>query len=360
MMKQGFSRIYVDYFAFPQLFYNLYIFLIDVYNQTDYRGRKMLKRIGVLTSGGDAPGMNAAIRAVTLAGHKHGLEVYGIVDGYKGLVEDNLILLEDKDVFGIQSRGGTFLGTARLPEFKELAVREKAVANLKKRGIEALVVIGGDGSYTGALRLTEMGINCVGLPGTIDNDIACTDYTIGFDTCMNTISYAIDHLRDTSFSHARCAVVEIMGNHCGDLTLFSGLADGADVIITPDHLLSKEEVVAKLKAKENEKRCAIVLVAEKMKEINVKELADYINANTKYIAKSEVLGRIQRGGTPSAFDRVLASSMGVFAVNKLVEGKGGICVGLHQNKLVTYEIEEALSMVNDKNENIFALSEELR
>ncbi|MCR5079402.1 MAG: ATP-dependent 6-phosphofructokinase, partial [Bacilli bacterium] len=193
----------------------------------------MIKNIGVLTSGGDAPGMNCAIRAVVRAGLKYNLGVYGIYDGYKGLVEGNIVPLDRHSVSDIISRGGTVLHTARLREFKEVSVRQKGVDNLKKFGIDALVVIGGDGSYMGAKKLTEMGINCVGLPGTIDNDIASTDYTIGFDTCLNTICDCVDKIRDTTESHQRCAVIEVMGNHCGDLAMFSGIAEGAEMIITP-------------------------------------------------------------------------------------------------------------------------------
>ena len=193
----------------------------------------MIHKIGVLTSGGDAPGMNCAIRAVVRAGLRYGLEVYGVMDGYKGLVENDIHLMDRHSVSDIVNRGGTILGTARLREFKEESVRQIAVNNLRERGIDALIVIGGDGSYMGAKKLTEMGINCVGLPGTIDNDIASTDYTIGFDTCLNTIIDCVDKIRDTTTSHQRCAVIEVMGNHCGDLALFSGLAEGAEMIITP-------------------------------------------------------------------------------------------------------------------------------
>ncbi|MEG2685034.1 MAG: ATP-dependent 6-phosphofructokinase, partial [Erysipelotrichaceae bacterium] len=186
----------------------------------------MIKRIGVLTSGGDAPGMNAAIRAVTRVAINSGIEVYGIYDGYRGLVTGNIEPLTRQSVGDILDRGGTMLGSARLPEFKDLAVREKAVEQLKAKKIEALVVIGGDGSYRGALKLTEMGINCIGLPGTIDNDITSTDATIGFDTALQTVVDAVDKLRDTSSSHHRCSVVEVMGNRCGDLALWSGIACG--------------------------------------------------------------------------------------------------------------------------------------
>ena len=225
----------------------------------------MIQKIGVLTSGGDSPGMNCAIRAVVRAGLSYGLEVYGIMDGYRGLVDDDMFLMNRSSVSDIVNRGGTILQTARLREFKEESVRQIAVNNLRKRGIDALVVIGGDGSYMGAKKLTEMGINCVGLPGTIDNDIASTDYTIGFDTCLNTIVECVDKIRDTTESHQRCAVIEVMGNHCGDLALFSGLAEGAEMIITPDHPIPEDEIIDSLKKlHDSKKKRAIVIVSEKM------------------------------------------------------------------------------------------------
>ena len=320
----------------------------------------MIRKIGVLTSGGDAPGMNCAIRAVVRAGLKYGLDVYGIMDGYKGLVEDDMFLMDRHSVSDIVNRGGTILGTARLREFKEEKVRQIAVDNLRKRGIEALVVIGGDGSYMGAKKLTEMGINCVGLPGTIDNDIASTDYTIGFDTCLNTICYCIDHIRDTTSSHQRCAIIEVMGNHCGDLALFSGLAEGVEMIITPDHPIPEEEIIDSLRKLHDAKRKrAIVVVSEKIYP-NINEFAKKITVETGFEAKAEVLGRVQRGGTPSAFDRILAARMGAYAVDCLLEGKGGICVGMVDNKIVDYDISEALQLPRDKHPSMLRLIDILK
>ena len=320
----------------------------------------MIRKIGVLTSGGDAPGMNCAIRAVVRAGLKYGLDVYGIMDGYKGLVEDDMFLMDRHSVSDIVNRGGTILGTARLREFKEEKVRQIAVDNLRKRGIEALVVIGGDGSYMGAKKLTEMGINCVGLPGTIDNDIASTDYTIGFDTCLNTICYCIDHIRDTTSSHQRCAIIEVMGNHCGDLALFSGLAEGVEMIITPDHPIPEEEIIDSLRKLHDAKRKrAIVVVSEKIYP-NINEFAKKITVETGFEAKAEVLGRVQRGGTPSAFDRILAARMGAYAVDCLLEGKGGICVGMVDNKIVDYDIYEALQLPRDKHTSMLRLIDILK
>jgi len=308
----------------------------------------MIKRIGILTSGGDAPGMNCAIRAVTKAGSASGLEVYGIYDGYKGLIEDEIELLTDSKVDGIEEKGGTILRTARLPEFKEKTTRLKAVATLKKHGIEALVVIGGDGSYMGAMRLTEMGINCVGLPGTIDNDIASSEYTIGYDTALNTIVRCVSRIKDTGASHTRCSVVECMGNHCGDLTLFGSIALGADVLITPDYPTDDETVINKLKnlKKKDPHRSSLVMVAEKFHP-DLNGLVKRIASETNFDTRLTVLGHIQRGGSPSAFDRILATRMGVYAVKCLCQNQGGICIGIMNNKLVSYPIYDALKLPRD-------------
>lgn len=321
----------------------------------------MIKRIGVLTSGGDAPGMNVAIRAVVRAGLTYGLEVYGINEGYRGLVEGNIVKMDRSSVSNILTRGGTILGTARLPEFKLESVREKAVQNLKERGIEALVVIGGDGSYMGAKKLTEMGINCVGLPGTIDNDIASTDYTIGFDTCLNTIVQCVDRIRDTTESHSRCSIIEVMGNHCGDLALFGGIAEGVDVIITPDHPLPESEVFSTLREmrQSGKRRRALVMVSEKLYP-NIHDFAKRVEEETGFTTRATVLGHVQRGGSPSAFDRVLAARMGAYAVDCLLQGKGGICVGLVDNKLVDYDIYEALALPRDKHISMLRLIDNLQ
>lgn len=320
----------------------------------------MIQKIGVLTSGGDAPGMNCAIRAVVRAGLSYGLEVYGIMDGYRGLVDDDMFLMNRSSVSDIVNRGGTILQTARLREFKEESVRQIGVDNLKRRGIDALVVIGGDGSYMGAKKLTEMGINCVGLPGTIDNDIASTDYTIGFDTCLNTIVECVDKIRDTTESHQRCAVIEVMGNHCGDLALFSGLAEGAEMIITPDHPIPEDEIIDSLKKlHDSKKKRAIVIVSEKMYP-DIHAFAAKIGENTGFECRAEVLGRVQRGGAPSAFDRILAARMGAYAVDCLLDGKGGICVGLVNNKIVDYDIYEALQLPRDKHVSMLRLIDILK
>lgn len=308
----------------------------------------MAKHIGVLTSGGDAPGMNAAIRAVIRAGLSCGCEMYAIKEGYRGLVEGKIERVNRSYVSDIIYRGGTILKSARLREFKEESVRKLAVEQLKKHGIDALVVIGGDGTYMGAKKLTEMGINCIGIPGTIDNDIASSDYTIGFDTCLNTICYCVDKLRDTSASHQRCSLIEVMGNNCGDLALFSGVACGAEMIITPDHPISEEEIIANLNIiKNNAKRNAMIIASENIFP-NIHEFANRVTRETGFECKAEVLGRIQRGGSPSAFDRVLAARLGTKAIDLLMEGKGGLCVGVVKNKIVEYDIYEALQLPRNK------------
>lgn len=299
-----------------------------------------IKKIGVLTSGGDAPGMNAAIRSIVRYGIKNNLEVYGIYDGYKGLVEDRIVKLEHKDVADMLEKGGTFLGTARLPEFKEIETRKLAVQILKKHGIDALVCIGGDGTYMGALKLSELGIPCIGVPGTIDNDIASTEYTIGFDTALNTIVDAIDKLRDTCSSHQRCSVVEVMGRYCPDLAIRAAICCGAEYVITKTDDYNPDDLVAQLnKEAKDGKTFAIVVVAEHT--INVKEIEALLDNNTPYETRATVLGHIQRGGRPSAFDRVLASRLGAYAVQLLMDGKTGVCVGVKGENLTAMDIVEA-------------------
>jgi len=319
----------------------------------------MVKKIGVLTSGGDSPGMNASIRAITRSGIYHDMEVYGIYNGYQGLVEDKIELLSRNSVSDIMIKGGTILGSARLPEFKTLEFQQKAVENLRKRGIEALVVIGGDGTYKGAMALTDLGVNCIALPGTIDNDIASTDYTIGFDTALNTIIYCVDKLRDTSSSHHRCSVVEVMGNRCGDLAIYSGLSCGAEIIISPETGYDESTVLEQLRYYEvvKQKRHAIVIISEKITEVEI--LADKISKATGFSGRATVLGHIQRGGSPTSFDRVLATRMGDKAVQLLLDGVGGHCVGLVNNEIVSTPIIEALSMPKKSRKSWFALHERL-
>lgn len=314
----------------------------------------MINRIGVLTSGGDAPGMNAALRAIVRAGLKNSKEMFVIYDGYRGLVEGSIQQVDRNFVSDIINRGGTIIRSARLPEFKFVEVRQQAVEQLQKFGIDALIVIGGDGTYTGAKKLSNMGINCIAIPGTIDNDIASTEYTIGFDTALNTICDAVAKLRDTSSSHQRCSLIEVMGRYCGDLAVSAGIACGADLIISTDHLIPRSEAIQRI----NEMRCEgkrhiIVIVTEKL--CDVQEFAHDIESQTGYECRAEVLGRIQRGGSPSAFDRVLAAKFGTFAVDLLLQGKNGRCVGLSNNKLVDYDIDDALDMERDIHENLLKI-----
>ena len=319
----------------------------------------MIKKIGVLTSGGDAPGMNSAIRAVTRYALANDIEVYGVYDGYAGLHKGNIKRLTRHSVSDMINRGGTFLGSARFPEFKEESVRREAIENLESHGIEALVVIGGDGSYMGAKKLSEMGYPCIGIPGTIDNDIAGTDYTIGFMTCLNTIVDAVDRLRDTSSSHNRISIVEVMGRYCGDLTLWSAIAGGSEYVVLPEVGFDEDALLKKIHAgAESGKKHAIIMVTEHMTDVGA--LAKRIEAETGSETRATILGHIQRGGAPMAFDRVLASRMGGHAVELLMEGKSARCIGLQGGKLVDHDIIECLEeMQRPFRQDLFDLSKVL-
>ncbi|WP_096153001.1 MULTISPECIES: 6-phosphofructokinase [Bacillus] len=317
-----------------------------------------MKRIGVLTSGGDSPGMNAAVRAVVRKAIFHNVEVYGVYRGYAGLIEGDIKKLEIGSVGDIIHRGGTMLYTARCEEFKTVEGQLKGIEQLKKFGIEGLVVIGGDGSYQGAKKLTEHGFPCVGVPGTIDNDIAGTDFTIGFDTALNTVIDAIDKIRDTATSHERTYVIEVMGRHAGDLALWAGLAGGAETILIPEAKDDMDEVIARLKrGAERGKKHSIIVVAEGVG--SGVEYGKKIEESTKFETRVSVLGHIQRGGSPTAFDRVLASRLGAYAVELLLEGQGGRCVGIENNVLVNHDIIEALSQEHTIDKKMYSLSKEL-
>jgi 6-phosphofructokinase 1 len=293
----------------------------------------MIKKIGVLTSGGDAPGMNSAIRAVVRCALANEIEVYGIYDGYAGLHKGNIKQLTRHSVSDMINRGGTFLGSARFPEFKEESVRQEAIKNLEEYGIEALVVIGGDGSYMGAKKLSEMGYPCIGIPGTIDNDIAGTDYTIGFMTCLNTIVDAVDRLRDTSSSHNRISIVEVMGRYCGDLTLWSAIAGGSEYVVLPELGFDEAELFEHIETGEaSGKKHAIIMITEHVTDVT--ELAKRIEARTGRETRATILGHIQRGGSPMAFDRVLASRMGARAVELLIDNKSARCIGLQHGEMI--------------------------
>lgn len=318
----------------------------------------MIRKLGILTSGGDSPGMNAAIRAVTRCALGNGIEVIGIRDGYKGLLNNDFVSFNKGNVSDILSRGGTILGSARLPEFKEKAVADKAAEILRMNDIDALVVIGGDGSYRGAKALTDRGINCIGLPGTIDNDIAGTEYTIGFDTALTTVVDAVDKLRDTSSSHHRCSVVEVMGNHCGDLAVWSGISCGAEIVITPETGYDEEDVLDRLRYLDNlGKKHAIVVVSEKI--CDVENLARKISSATGFSGRATILGHIQRGGSPTPRDRVLAQQMGEKAVDLLVSGVGGHCVGIINNEIISLPINEALQMPKASRRHLYRLFDRL-
>ncbi len=314
----------------------------------------MIKKIGILTSGGDAPGMNDALFGAIRTGYKLGKEMYVVYEGYKGILERNFVKVSPDFANEYISRGGTIIKSARFPEFKDESVRKEAVKILKEEGIDALIVIGGDGSYKGAKLLTGLGINCVGLPGTIDNDIVSTDYTIGFDTCLNTVVEAIDKIDETMSSHNRCGVVEIMGNHCPDLTLYAGIATGADIVITKDNTSNIDKAIATLKKLKEEKADhAMVLVAEKLLDVNA--LVKRISEETGWDTRATVLGHIQRGGTPSAMERVNAIRMGSYAVSLLDQGIGGVCVGIVDNKLAYHDIDEALELPRNKHLDLYEI-----
>ena len=302
-----------------------------------------IKTIGVLTSGGDAPGMNAAIRAVVRTALGMGIKVYGIYRGYNGLIEGEVSELDLRSVSDIIHRGGTMLYTARSPMFKTEEGLQAAMDTCHKYGIEGIVVIGGDGSFRGAADLSARGIPCIGLPGTIDNDISSTDYTIGFDTAMNTAMEMIDKLRDTSQSHERCSVVEVMGRGAGHLALQTGMAVGATYIILKEIPYSMEEICAKIqRTQELGKKHFIIIVSEDVTDVFA--LAKEIEARTGVESRATVLGHVQRGGSPTVRDRCVASLMGNYAVNLLAKGIGNRIVSLRHSAIVDDDIKDALAM----------------
>ncbi|WQC55029.1 6-phosphofructokinase [Staphylococcus pseudintermedius] len=320
-----------------------------------------MKKIAVLTSGGDSPGMNAAIRAVVRKALYHNIEVYGVYQGYQGLINDDIRKLELGSVGDIIQRGGTFLYSARCPEFKEKEVRQKGIENLRKRGIEGLVVIGGDGSYRGAQRISEecKEIQTIGIPGTIDNDINGTDFTIGFDTALNTIIESVDKIRDTASSHARTFIIEVMGRDCGDLALWSGLAVGAETIILPETETDIKDIAEKIQhGIDRGKKHSIIIVAEGCMtgDMCASELTKYINVD----ARVSVLGHIQRGGSPTGADRVLASRLGGYAVELLLNGETAKGVGIKDNRLVATNFDEIFNTSERQiNQRMLSLTEEL-
>ncbi|MGK7377989.1 6-phosphofructokinase [Planococcus sp. 1R117A] len=317
-----------------------------------------MKRIGVLTSGGDSPGMNAAIRAVVRKGIFHGVEVSGVYSGYQGLIEGRIKNMEAGDVGDIIQRGGTKLFSARCEEFKTEAGQEKAIEQMKQNGLDGLVVIGGDGSYRGAMALTKRGFPCVGVPGTIDNDIPGTDYTIGFDTALNTVIEAIDKIRDTATSHERTFIIEVMGRDAGDLALWAGLAGGAETILIPEDTFDLDDMIERLeKGRKRGKKHSIIIVAEGV--MNGNELAALIEERAKIETRVSVLGHIQRGGSPTARDRVLGSLFGARAVEVLLEGLGGRAIGMRNHQVVDYDMTKAFTEKHDTDMSLYTLSKEL-
>ncbi|WP_226799337.1 6-phosphofructokinase [Candidatus Annandia pinicola] len=298
----------------------------------------MIKKIGILTSGGDSPGMNTAIRSIVLSAVKLKIKVMGVFDGYLGLYENRMIELNFNSVLNIINRGGTFLGSARFPEFNKKKIRLKAIQNLISSNIDALIIIGGDGSCMGAKCLHDMGVNCICLPGTIDNDINGTDYTIGYFTALESIVQSIDRLRDTSSSHQRISIVEIMGRNCGNLTVAAAIAGGCKFIILPEVTYSFSKLVNEIKY---EMKCgikhAIIAVTENI--CNIKKLSKYIEITTKKETRSTILGHIQRGGVPVAYDRILASRMGSYAIELLLNGYSGKFIGIKNDKLIFNDLD---------------------
>lgn len=317
-----------------------------------------MKKIAVLTSGGDAPGMNAAIRAVVRKARYHDVEVVGVYYGFEGLYNGNFVPLDLGSVGGIIQRGGTMLYSARFPQFKEDAIIEKALENLRTQEIEGLVVIGGDGSYRGAMNLTKKGFPCVGIPGTIDNDIPGTEYTIGFDTALNTAVDAIDKIRDTATSHENTFIVEVMGRDAGDIALWTGLAAGAESVLIPEEQFDVEDIVTRLERSASRgKRHSIIIVAEGV--MHGTELGKILEERTGVKIRVSVLGHMQRGGAPSARDRVLAGRLGAKAVELLLENKGGKAVGIRNHEIVAYDLQEAYENKHKADVSLYTLSKEL-
>ena len=317
---------------------------------------KKVKTIGVLTSGGDAPGMNACIRAVVRTAINSGLKVKGIMRGYAGLLQEEIVDMNGLSVADIIARGGTILYTARCPEFVTPEGQQRGAEICRKHGIDGIVVIGGDGSYRGAGKLAALGVNTIGVPGTIDLDIACTDYTIGFDTAINTAMEAIDKVRDTSTSHERCSIIEVMGRHAGYIALWCGIANGAEEILLPEKYDGDEQVLINniIESRKRGKKHHIIVNAEGVG--HSASMARRIEAATGITTRATILGYMQRGGSPTCTDRVYASIMGAKAVQLLMEGKSNRVVAYRDGKYVDYDIQEALAMKKDLPEEYYAMS----
>lgn len=317
------------------------------------------KSIAVLTSGGDAPGMNAAVRAVVRTALFHKMKVYGVERGYNGLLQSEFKKMNMRSVSDIIQDGGTFLYTARSPEFNSAEGVQRAADNCRAKGIDGVVVVGGDGSFRGAKDLSKAGIPCIGVPGTIDNDIACTDFTIGYDTALNTAMEMIDRIRDTTESHDRCSVVEVMGRRCGDIALNTGISCGAISILVPevDFDFQKDVVDRMLMAQKTGKKHYVVVVAEGVG--NTEEIARKINDVTGIESRATILGHVQRGGSPTLRDRVLASRMGYHAVELLRSGKGNRVVAVNGDTIVDFDIDQALSMERKFDTDLYEIASRL-
>ncbi|SHJ44580.1 6-phosphofructokinase [Geosporobacter subterraneus DSM 17957] len=318
-----------------------------------------MQKIGVLTSGGDSPGMNAAIRAVVRAAIYNGLKVVGIKRGYEGLINGDIENMSLSSVADIIHRGGTMLRTARSEEFKTEKGFNKALNVINIFGIDGIVVIGGDGSFKGAEKLSQAGIPTIGLPGTIDNDLAYTEYTIGFDTAVNTVLNAISNIRDTSTSHGRANIIEVMGRHCGDIALYAGLAGGAESIIVPEENFSSDEICKRLiQGRNRGKLHSIIILAEGVVK-NSYELAEEIEEKTGIETKLTILGHIQRGGSPTAFDRILASRMAGRAVELMLQNKSSRVIGIKGSEIIDMDISEALTIEKKLNQDMYRLAKVL-
>lgn len=319
----------------------------DMINGGNGMSEQKIKTIGVLTSGGDAPGMNAAIRAVVRTAVAYGCKVKGIQRGYAGLLDEEIIDMDVTSVSDILQKGGTILYTARCPEFRQAEYQEKGAEICRKHGIDGMIVIGGDGSFQGAQKLSRLGINTIGVPGTIDLDIACTEYTVGFDTAVNTAMEAIDKVRDTSTSHERCSIIEVMGRSAGYIALWCGIANGAEDILLPEMYDYDENAIIDniIKNKKRGKKHHIIVNAEGIG--HSASMAKRIEAATGVETRATILGHLQRGGSPTAKDRVYASMMGAYAVDALVSGKTNRVIAYRHGQYVDYDIEEALTMTKD-------------
>ena len=318
-----------------------------------------MKRIGILTSGGDAPGMNAAVRSAVRTGISMGMEVYGIKRGYEGLLDGEIERMQWQSVGDILQRGGTILRTARSERFRTEEGRKHGVNILETFGIEGLVVIGGDGSFRGGSELAALGITVMGVPGTIDNDLAYTEYTIGFDTAVNTVLSMISNLRDTASAHERTTIVEVMGRECGDIALYSGLAGGADVILLPEMEFDINSVCRRvLRGQQSGKLHSIIVKAEGV-EISSHQLAETVQERTGREARAVVPGYIQRGGTPTGRDRMLASMMAAKAIKLLYDDEESKAIGTCNDEIIAYDLEEALSMKKHLRADLYAIAETL-